>query len=56
MLEKGSLQELNPKTAAELREKTALLRELWPFTWENGMLTVTAELGVNDLYFIEIEA
>lgn len=54
--EMGSPQELNPKEAAELRKKTALLRELWPFTWENGMLTVTAELGVNDLYFIEIEA
>ena len=52
----GSPQDMNRREVEALKEKTALRREPWPFTWENGILTITAELGVNDLYFIEIEA
>ncbi len=28
--------------------------EEWPFAYENGVLTLEAELGVNDVYFFEI--
>lgn len=51
----GSPQDMNRKEIEALKEKTALVRELWPFTWENGVLAVTAQLGVNDIYLIEIE-
>lgn len=51
----GRPQDMNRQEVEALKEKTAMVREPWPFTWENGVLTVAAQLGVNDLYLIEIE-
>ena len=34
----------------EIRARSAVKAEEWPYTWENGVLTLRAELGVNDVY------
>ena len=39
-------------TVEQIKAQSAVTEEAWPFTFENGMLTVEAELGVNDVYFI----
>jgi hypothetical protein len=41
---------MSPKEAEELKAKSAVHPEPWPFTWENGQLTLRADLGVNDVY------
>lgn len=48
--EMGSPETMSPKEAEELKAKSAVQPEPWPFTWENGELTLRAELGVNDVY------
>lgn len=53
--EMGSPVSLNKYEVAELIEKSAVDDEPWPFTYENGVLTVTAELGVNDVYFFTVK-
>ena len=47
---------LNRAEVQEIREKSDVKPEAWPFVWENGVLTLEAALGVNDVYFFEIEA
>ena len=46
---------LNRAEVQELKAKTDVQPEAWPFAWENGILTLEAELGVNDVYFFEVE-
>ena len=41
---------LNRAEVEDLKARSAVEPENWPFTWENGMLTIRAELGVNDVY------
>ena len=47
-------RELTLNLYSELKEKSDVLPEAWPFAWENGCLTLEAELGVNDVYFFEV--
>jgi len=51
----GRPDALNPGEVAALKEKSAVRPEAWPFTWADGVLTVRAELGVNDVYGFVIE-
>jgi len=46
---------LNRGEVELLKEKSAVQPEAWPFTWADGVLTVRAELGVNDVYGFAIE-
>ena len=51
----GRPDALNRAEVEALKEKSAVRPEKWPFTWEDGVLTVRAELGVNDVYGFVIE-
>ena len=48
--EMGRPDYLNRAEVEDLKARSAVEPENWPFTWENGMLTIRAELGVNDVY------
>lgn len=51
----GRPDALNPAEVEALKDKSAVRPEAWPFTWEDGVLTVRAALGVNDVYGFVIE-
>ena len=53
--EMGSPQMPTPVQLKQIVEKSAMVEEEWPCRYHNGSLEVTAELGVNDLYFVRIE-
>ena len=53
--EMGKPLSLNRAEVSALKEKSDVLPESWPFAWENGCLTLEGELGVNDVYFFEIQ-
>ena len=46
----GSPDYLNRAEVEELKKRSAVEPEDWPFEWENGVLTLRASLGVNDVY------
>ena len=46
---------LNRQEVEKLKRDSAVTEEAWPFTYENGLLKIEAELGVNDVYFFQIE-
>ena len=48
--EMGRPESLNRGEAQALTDQSCVRPENWPFTWENGTLTIRAELGVNDVY------
>ena len=48
--EMGRPESLNRAEVETLKAQSAVRPEKWPFTWENGVLTVRATLGVNDVY------
>lgn len=48
--EMGSPDYLNRQEIDNLINRSAVHSEVWPFDWENGMLTVKACLDVNDVY------
>ena len=48
--EMGKPVSLNRAEAEDLKARSAVHAEDWPYTWENGVLTIRAELGVNDVY------
>lgn len=52
--EMGSPNDLTPKEVEDLRAKSAVDAEAWPFEYEGSVLTLKAALGVNDVYFFEI--
>ena len=54
--EMGKPVSLNRAEVEVLKEKSDVRPEPFPFAWENGILTLDAELGVNDVYFFEIQA
>ncbi len=54
--EMGSPLSLNRAEVAALKEKSDVRREDWPFAWADGILTLEAEMGVNDVYYFEIQA
>lgn len=53
--EMGQPQDMNPQEVEALKAATALQKEPWDFTWDNGEAVVSAALGVNDIYFVEIQ-
>ena len=46
----GKPDYLNPAEVEALKAQSAVEPEAWPFDWENGVLTIKANLGVNDVY------
>ena len=50
----GSPRDLNRQEVEQLKQQSAVTDENWPFAYENGVLTLEAELGVNDVYFFQI--
>ena len=48
--EMGSPNYLNRQEVETLKQRSEVAAESWPFTWENGMLTIRACLGINDVY------
>ena len=48
--EMGKPVSLNRAEVEDLKTRSAVQAEEWPFTWQDGMLTIRAELGVNDVY------
>jgi len=46
----GRPDALNRAEVEALKENSAVWPEEWPFAWEEGVLTLRAELGVNDVY------
>ncbi len=53
--EMGSPEVLTRTQEQALMQKSAVNPEPWPFTWDNGILTLNAALGVNDVYGFIIE-
>ena len=53
--EMGSPVSLNKREVNELIEKSKVVDEPWPFTYEERVLMITAELGVNDVYFFTVK-
>ena len=50
----GRPQDLNRQEVEELKRQSAVFDKPWPFVYENGVLSLEAELGVNDVYFFQI--
>ena len=48
--ELGCPEELSRAEVEDLKNRSAVQDEAWPFTWENGEVIIRAELGVNDVY------
>ena len=48
--EMGRPDSLNFSEAEALKAQSCVQPEEWPFSWENGTLTLRADLGVNDVY------
>ena len=46
----GSPVDLTPAEVGKIKRESAVQEEEWPFRYENGILTVRAALGVNDVY------
>ena len=46
---------LNRAEVEDLKRRSAVLPEAWPFDWADGILTIRAALGVNDVYGFVIE-
>ena len=51
----GSPQVPTPAQMEQLKKQSAVQDEALDYDWQDGTLTFTAALGVNDLYFIRIE-
>lgn len=50
--ELGSPQVPSPSQLAQIQEQSAMREEELPYTYQDGKLSVTVSLGVNDVYFI----
>ena len=48
--EMGSPETLSPAETVIIREQSAVHAEAWPYDWADGILTLRATLGVNDVY------
>ena len=53
--EMGRPDYLNRAEVEDLKSRSAVLPEAWPFDWADGVLTLRAALGVNDVYGFVIE-
>ena len=54
--EMGRPDYLNRAEVEELKARSAVNAEDWPFDWADGVLTIRAALGVNDVYGFVIES
>ena len=54
--EMGSPLSRNRREVETLKKESDVLPEAWPFEWKDGEVTMEAELGVNDVWFLEIQA
>lgn len=52
--EMGSPNDLNAAEVAQIIEKSDMRDETLPYTYENGLLSASVNVGVNDVYFIRI--
>ena len=52
--EMGSPNDLNAAEVAQIIEKSDMRDEELPYTYENGLLSASVNVGVNDVYFIRI--
>ena len=52
--EMGSPVSLNRAEVEAIRERSEVREEAWPYEWRNGVLTIEASLGVNDVYCFNI--
>ena len=52
--EMGSPQVPTPRQIREIQEASAIKEEELPFTYEDGRVSVSVELGINDVYGIKI--
>ena len=50
----GSPNDLNAAEVAQIIEKSDMRDETLPYTYENGLLSASVNVGVNDVYFIRI--
>ena len=48
--EMGAPEMLTQAETESIREQSAMRPEAWPFEWKDGILTVRAQLYVNDVY------
>ena len=46
----GSPETLTPAETEKIRRQSAVQAEEWPYEWADGILTIRAALGVNDVY------
>ena len=53
--EMGRPDYLNPAEISDLKRRSEVLPEAWPYAYEDGILTIRASLGVNDVYGFVIE-
>ena len=53
--EMGKPVSLNPRQVEDIRTRSAVDPEPWPFDWSDGILTLRADLGVNDVYGFVIQ-
>ena len=53
--EMGRPDYLNRAEVEDLKRRSAVLPEAWPFDWADGVLTIRAALGVNDVYGFVVE-
>lgn len=51
----GSPQTPTPAQIEELKKRSAMVEEQQEYRYSDGVLVFTCKLGVNDIYFIEIE-
>ena len=48
--EMGAPEQLTRNEIEEMKRRSAVEAEAWPFEWADGVLTLRAKLGVNDVY------
>ena len=46
----GSPEVLTPAETETIRLQSEVIPEDWPFEWKDGILSIRAALGVNDVY------
>ena len=48
--EMGKPDYLNHAEVESIKQRSTVIPEVWPFEWADGVLTIRADLGVNDVY------
>ncbi|WP_455616959.1 GH39 family glycosyl hydrolase [Eisenbergiella sp.] len=52
--EMGCPLDMNKAEIAELTQKSTMKEEVWEYEYRDGIVEVSVELGVNDIYFIRV--